>query len=283
MGGRHLFAVTGALALGACASLISNAGAGLAGSISSAMLNQNDPAIVRDGAPAYLMMLDGMVEDSPDNPALLAAAAELYASYGVVFVDEPDRARKLTTRGRDYGRRALCAVNSAACGLWDRPYEAYVNGLKELGRKDVPAMYTAAFSWLAYIRAHADDWRAVARLPEVTRTLERLQALNADYRPASVEHYLAVLNTFRPPALGGDFDAGLRHFQRAVELAGDRDLSIKVDFARYYARTLYERELHDRLLNEVLEADAEQRGFVLTNTLAQAEARALLDSADDYF
>ncbi len=62
-----------------------------------------------------------------------------------------------------------------------------------------------------------------------------------------------------------------------------RDLSIKVDCARYYARTLYDRELHDRLLNEVLTADPVHEGFTLFNTLAQEEAQELLDSADDYF
>lgn len=281
---RRPLAAAFAFVLGGCASMmISSAGAGLADSVGSAMRNQNDPEIVRDGAPAFLMMLDGFVEESPDDPELLAAAAELYASYGVVFVDQPERARKLTSRARAYGRRAVCASEPAACGIWGRPYEEYLSGLEAFDRKDVPAMYTLVVSSLAYIQAHSDDWKAVARLPEVTATLRRLQALDPDYRTADVEHYLGVLNTFRPPALGGDFEAGLAHFERAVELAGDRDLSIKVDFARYYARTLYERELHDGLLTEVLEADAEVPGYVLSNTLAQSEARALLESADDYF
>ena len=64
---------------------------------------------------------------------------------------------------------------------------------------------------------------------------------------------------------------------------GGRDLSAKVDYARYYARTLYDRELHDRLLGEVLAADPVQEGFTLFNTLAQQTAQELLDSADDYF
>lgn len=280
---RRLFAGLPALTLGACASLISNAGAGFADSIGSAMRNQNDPEIVRDGAPAFLMMLDGFVEDSPDNPDLLAAAAELYAGYGVVFVDQPERARKLTARGREYARRAVCVTESSACGIWDLPYAEYAARLDGFEAEDVSALYTLVVSSLAFIQARSDDWKALARLPEVKETLQRVRALDPGYRTADVEHYLAVLNTLRPPALGGDFDAGLAHFERAVALAGDRDLSIKVDFARYYARTLYERELHDRLLNEVLEADADVPGYVLTNTLAQDEARALLESGDDYF
>ena len=66
-------------------------------------------------------------------------------------------------------------------------------------------------------------------------------------------------------------------------MAGLEDLGIKVDYARYYARTLYDRELHDRLLNEVLEANPYQKGLVLLNTLAQEDARELLASADEYF
>ena len=73
------------------------------------------------------------------------------------------------------------------------------------------------------------------------------------------------------------------HYERAIALSGGRDLSIKVSYARYYARTLYERELHDRLLNEVLAADPVQPGYTLFNTLAQDEAVELLESADDYF
>ena len=50
-----------------------------------------------------------------------------------------------------------------------------------------------------------------------------------------------------------------------------------------YANLMYERELHDRLLNEVLDADPNQNGFVLTNVMAQKEAATLLTEADDYF
>ena len=77
--------------------------------------------------------------------------------------------------------------------------------------------------------------------------------------------------------------AGLAHFERAMSLSGGYNLSIMVDFAKYYARTLYDRDLHDQLLNEVLAADPVYTGYTLFNTLAQDEAKDLLASADDYF
>jgi hypothetical protein len=269
--------------LTACATMVASAGSGLAGNLTVAMMNQDDPAIVRDGAPAYLLMLDSFVEGSPGSESVLAAAAELYAAYGVVFVDEPLRARRLTTRARSYGQRALCAANDEVCGIWELPYEKFRQQLTSIRPRDADVLYTFGLSWIAYIQAHSDDYSALARLPQVEATLLQVQLLDPDHEAASVQRYLGILNTIRPPALGGDFEAGQAHFERALELSGGRDLGIKVDYARYYARPLYDRELHDRLLREVLEAEPVQRGYTLFNTLAQEEAEELLASADDYF
>ena len=198
-------------------------------------------------------------------------------------MDDPVRARKLTTRGRDYGRRALCEAREAACGIWDYSYEAFVGALKTVKARDVPALYTFGLSWIAWIQAHSDDFGALAKLPLAQATLRRVQKIDRSYEEATIEHLLGVLNTIRPPALGGDFEAGLVHFERAMRVSEGRDLSIKVDYARYYARTLYDRELHDRLLEEVLAADPVEPDLTLFNTLAQDDAQTLLESADDYF
>ncbi len=280
---RFLMIIAVSALLAGCASMVATAGSGLAGNLNAAIMNQDDPELVRDGAPAYLLMLDSFVEGSPDNEAALGAAAQLYSAYGVVFVDDPVRARKLTTRGRDYGRRALCAAAEEVCGIWDLPYDEFVTQLEQLDRRQVPALYTFGLSWIAWIQAHSDDYAALAKLPQTQAVLWRVQELDRSYEEANIEHYLAVLNTIRPPALGGDFDAGLRHFEQALRVSGGRDLSIKVNYARYYARTLYNRELHDRLLGDVLAADPVEPGLTLFNTLAQDDARELLASAEDYF
>ena len=94
---------------------------------------------------------------------------------------------------------------------------------------------------------------------------------------------MGILLTLRPPALGGKPDEARDHFERAIELSGGRDLTAKVEYARSYARLLYERKLHDRLLNEVLAADPYADGLTLGNVLAKDDALALLAEADDYF
>jgi hypothetical protein len=198
-------------------------------------------------------------------------------------VDDPQRARKLTARGREYGRRALCSAKESICGIWNESYDGFALRLQEVTENEIEALFTFSLSWIAYIQAHADDFMALAKLPFAQLALRRVREIDPRYEEANIEHYLGVLDTIRPPALGGEFESGREHYERAIALSGGRDLSIKVSYARYYARTLYERELHDRLLNEVLAADPVQPGYTLFNTLAQDEAVELLESADDYF
>jgi hypothetical protein len=58
---------------------------------------------------------------------------------------------------------------------------------------------------------------------------------------------------------------------------------VRVLFAQHYTRLVFDRELHDRLLAEVMAADPDVRGLVLVNTLARQRAGELQASADAYF
>jgi hypothetical protein len=148
---------------------------------------------------------------------------------------------------------------------------------------DGAALFGYAVSLLAYIRAHGSDFTAIAALPRVEYALQRLLTLANPSRIGVVNMYLGILNTLRPEALGGKPQQGRAYFEKAIELTQGNDLTVKVEFARGYARLIYDRELHDRLLNEVLQQAPRQPGLTLFNVLAQRQAKELLASADDYF
>lgn len=269
-----------------CGSLVESATAGLAENLSVAILDQEDPALVRDGTPAYLLLLDSFVAGSPDNADLLSSASQLYAAYGTAFVSDPRRAQLLTEKGRDYGRRALCSERRATCDLEGKDFAAYQAAIESVDAKASGSLFTYSVATLAYIRAHSGDYTALADLPKAELALNHLLSFPEGESAASqgdIYKYLGILNTLRPPALGGDPEQGRVYFERALDLSDGRDLSVKVEYARGYARMLYERELHDRLLEEVVAADPRAPGLTLFNSLAQEQARELLASADDYF
>lgn len=266
-----------------CASLISNAASDFADNLSAAVVNQNDPETVRDGAPAYMLLLDSLLEGSPDDPALLSAAAGLYASYGAVFADDPARAARLTERALDYADRAICLSYAPSCEWNSVTYDVFQASLAGLKARHADVVYAYGVAFLAYIRAHSEDWNALARLPHMETLLNRYLEIGSETTAGTVYTYLGILVTLRPPALGGEPEKGRAYFERAIELSDGADLSAKVEYARGYARPLYERDLHDRLLNEVMAAEPELPGYTLTNVLAQRDATELLATADDYF
>jgi hypothetical protein len=271
------------LALTGCAALMGSATARFADDLSASILDQNDPETVRAGAPAYLLALDGLIEGKPENTGLLLAGARLYGAYASAFVEDEVRLRRLWDRALGYARRALCLEAPGVCGAVEAPYDEFAASLEAVGRADVPAVYGFGAAWAGWVQAHADDWAAVAELPKIEALMGRTVALDESYDGGAAHVYLGVLFTQRPASLGGRPEEGREHFERGIALAEGRNLMAKVLYARHYARLVFDRPLHDRLLGEVVEADPEAPGLTLVNTLAQEEAQLLLDAGDDYF
>lgn len=249
-----------------------------------AILDHNDPETVRDGAPAWLLMVDALAAGRPHDATAQAHAAQLYAAYAGGFAaDDPPRARRLATRAREYGRASLCAQRRDACELASLPFERFDAMLATVRERDLQALYAAALGELVYIQAHADHWGAIAGLPRAQRMLERVVELDDAFERGAPHAFLGVLHSLRPPALGGEPERGRAHFERALELSDGRDLMTQVLFAEYYARVSYDRAMHDGILERVLDADPRAPGYTMSNVLAQRRARELLASAGDYF
>ena len=280
---RLFFTLLIMVPLGGCAGIVASATGGMAAGLSDAILDQNDPETVEAGTPAYLLLIDGLIHDSPKSEPLLLSGAKLYGAYAGVFVKDSERAQRLTTRSREYAERALCQRRASLCGLATRPFDDYRAGLAGLGKADVPALYTLATAWAGWVQAHSSDWNAIADLARVRAAMERVVELDETYESGSAHLYLGVMTTLLPPTLGGKPEEGRAHFERAIVLSQGRDLMAKVEYARRYARLVFDRPLHDRLLNEVLQTPVTAPGLTLRNTLAQRAARDLLKSADKYF
>ncbi len=275
--------VLGIGALTGCSSITASLTGRMSESLSKGVLNQNDPETVRQGAPAYLIMIDGFISDDPENADVLMSGAQLYAAYSAAFVEDADRAKLMSLKARDYGRRALCLTNDSTCGIWEKPYDQFetvINGLQE---KDIEGMFVAGMTWATWIQANRDDWAAIADKARVESIMLRVVSLDEAFRRGSAHLYLGVLATLIPEALGGKPEEGRKHFERSIELSGGQDLMAKVLLARDYARLVFDRDLHDRLCREVIAADPDIEGLTLNNTMAQREAQALLDDSQDYF
>jgi len=110
-----LLLVAATTLLAGCAGLVSKATDRMATNLGNAVLNQNDPATVRDGLPAYLLLLDGLLEGSPESPALLAASSRMYSSYAGSFVHDNLRAKRLSRKALDRAWKSMCVKPGPLC------------------------------------------------------------------------------------------------------------------------------------------------------------------------
>jgi hypothetical protein len=253
----------------------------LASNLTTAMLNQNDPEIVRSGAPAYLLLIDSLIEGDPTERGLLYAGAKLYGSYAGGLVSDPARKQRLTDKALDYAARGLCQETEKLCHSFKQPFQVFASNLEAVDPGEIEGIYLYATSWAGWIEAHSDDWNAIAELPKAKAMLAWVVDLDPAYEQGRAQLYLGVINSQVPPSLGGKPEIGRSHFESAMNYSNERDLIVKVEYARHYARLVFDQTLHDRLLNEVISADPVSPGLTLTNIIAQQQAEELL--RDDYF
>lgn len=275
---KHLTTAVFCLLLGACSVTK------LPDNLSRAMLNQDDPEVVAAGAPAYLLMLDALILTYPENERFLLAGAQLYGAYAGVFAQDEEQAKTMANKSLAYARRALCEYDDEACALVDGQADDLLPGLKRnYSEDDINIFYAYGAAWAGWVQANTDDWNAVAQVGKVKTLMSWVADYAEDYDNGTVQVYLGVLESQLPPSVGGKPDVGKAHFEKAIALSNNQHLMAKVLYAEQYARLMFEQELHDRLLKEVLDADPYAEGLTLINHLAQRQAAILLAESSDYF
>lgn len=271
------------LYLTGCASIVSSVTSDMADNLTRAILNQNDLETVRTGAPAYMLMIDSMVEGDPDNTRLLLTGAKLYSSYTSVFVEDEERAKRLADKSFEYARRALCEDVRRLCNALSLKQAEFDEQLETTESSEIAVLYGFASAWAGWIQQNSDDWNALADLPKLTALLERCVELDESFDNGGGHLYLAILNTQLPPSLGGKPEKGRRHYEKARQISQGYNLMVDVAMAQYYARIIFDKELHDELLNNVMLDSGDYPEFTLINTYAKQQASQLLAESDEYF
>lgn len=258
--------------------------AGLLEDVAKSTYQQSDLKMVREGMPAYLMLMDGMVEALPANEQLLINTAQAYSSFASVFVEakDPEYAAVLYFKARGYAIRAL-----RARGLPD-PLHAHVDTLREdlnrLGKKDVPYLFWAAASWGSWIRLNLNSMEALADLPKVELMMKRVLELDEGFYYGGPHLFMGIWFASRPSVAGGNLATAQQHFLRALELGQGKFLMAYVYYANHYARQAQDKDLFISTLHTVLDTPANiLPELTLLNTVARENAKDLLNRQEQYF
>ena len=258
----------------------------VASQLSEGLMRQDDVTLVRDGAPAFLLMLDALTESHPDNPTVLLAASEAQFAYATAFVDKEDRKRAQTMyrKSMQYGQRALAMGNRKfAAAVQEPSIDRFTASLKGFRKPDAKALITTATAWAMWIIANSDSPAALGEMPKVMAMMSRVEELDPTIREGGVDLFRGIYYTVMPLGGGRDLDKARAHFERSMEIAGPDYLLARVTFAEFYARYAFDEPLFEQTLRDVLAAAPQAPQFTLMNAVAKMRAQDLLDQMEELF
>ena len=256
--------------------------------VAKAATKQSDPVLIREGTPAYLMLLDGLLEAYPENKRLHLAACQTYASYAASLSWETEsqaRIRALNLRAKEHGIRSLSdddgtRFRNASTG----DLESFKTFLLGYGPKDVPALFWTTAAWAGWIAAGTGEPEAVADLPALEAAIVRLLELDESFYYGGPHLLMGVYLAAKPPVSERQLAQSREHFDRAFRLGGDQVLASRVMYAEYYARGMRDRQLFESTLRGVVDApEGRISELTLSNTMAKEKARKLLERTEEYF
>ncbi len=252
--------------------------------VAKAAYKQSDLRTIREGMPAYLMLMDGLIESWPDNEELLIAAAQAYSSFASVLGEEQDKTytKLLAAKARAYALRSL-----AQRGFKDpikSPFDDFKKDVQATGKKDVPYVFWSAACWANWIILNLDSMEAMAELPRVELLIRRAQELDEGFYYGGPDLFLGVWLASRPAVAGGDLKKAQQYFLRALDFGKGKFLMAYVYYADNYARRALDKELFVSTLNKVLETPADiSPVLTMVNTIAKNKAKELLRHTNEYF
>jgi len=269
-------AISKTMTVGATASLLED--------VAKSAYRQSDLRLIREGMPAYLMLIDGMVEAVPNNERLVINAAQAYASFAAAFVQNEDK----EYAGLLYARAKTYALSSLRLIGFKNPvameFDEFEKTLQTLGKKDVAYIFWAASCWGSWISLNQRSMEAMAELPRVELMMKRVLELDEGFYYGGAHIFTGILEASRPKIAGGDLTEAQRHFLRAIELGGGKFLMSRIYYAEYYARKAFDKKLFIDTLQEVLDTPADiEPDLTLLNTVAHMRAQKMLNEVDEYF
>ena len=273
--------------LGACSTgqMVARTSTSIMDSNVEAMNQETDLVLAEASMPSNLKLIEGLIQEDPENPKLLTYAAQGFYGYAFGFVELKDgqRAVALYERGTDYGKRALRAYG-VDIDLESATVDDIDAAVGQLGERAVPALFWTASNWAKQIDLKRTDPAYIAQLASTERLMHRVLELQPDFYYGGAYVYYGVYYGSRAPMLGGDFVRSEQNFANANAVSDGKLLMVDVLRAQYLERQRLDRQKFHVLLTRVVDDPVGSfPEMELANQVARARAKYLLDREDEWF
>ncbi len=271
---------------GAVQSVAVNSTSGILAYGMEALFEESDLVIAEQAIPGNLKLVEALykAKDSDDDK-LGAMLCQGYTGYALGFVEDtdPERAKAIYTRARDYGLKIL-RKNKTFDAAFDQDNDTFKAGVNAFTKDDVPVIFWTANAWGNLVNLGMADPEIVGDLSKVNALMDFVVRTDETFFYGSAHLYFGTILATMPRVLGGKPDLAKQHFDKCLAIGGKKMLLPFVYMAKSYAVQVQDKDLYLSLLKTVEETPIdilpEQR---LVNAIAKRKAKAMMERADDLF
>jgi len=250
-----------------------------------ALYEETDLTLAEQALASDIKLLEGMIKGDPENEDLLLLTSQAFSGYTMGFVEdeEPERAKSLYLRAKEYGMQVLrmdddFAQNESA------PLDDFAQAVNNLDEESLKAIFWTAFAWGSWINLSLDNPRALIELPKVEILMQRVLDLDKTYFHGSADLFFGSIWGTKPRMLGGDPEKARQFFENNLKTTEGNFLLTYIYYARFYAAKTLNEELFDQLLKKVEDTPADVLpGYQLLNMIAKKKAAYLKLKKEEWF
>jgi hypothetical protein len=226
-----------------------------------------------------------MIKGDPENEHLLLLTSQAIAGYALGFAEdeEPERAKSLYLRAKEYGLRVLRNDETFAAneeGNLDR----FTESANNLDRDYLGALFWTAFAWAGWINLSLDNPQALIELPKVQVLMQRVYDMDETYFHGSPHLFFGSVWGTKPRMMGGDPDKAKEHFEKNLQITEGKFLMTYVYYAKYYAAKTLDEDLFDEFIVKIENTQADVLpGYQFLNMIAKKKAKYLKELRDEWF
>lgn len=243
---------------------------------------QSDFHLVCEGGPAYLLMIDSLIESDPEDPALLTLGAKAYSGYLSALTECDTKRERLNTiaeKAKKYGVKRLSQQ------LPISPKESLDTLQKALASTtddDVGPLFWSTAAWTSWVFQQQGSPDSIADLVKIEKILLRLLELDESYADGAIHLILGSYYGAKPKMIGGKPELAAHHFEQGLRISKRSYLPLQIAYAQTYCRMTMNRKLHDLLLKEVIDFPLESAlDHALANQVAKTKAVKMIE--EDFF
>jgi len=269
---------------------------GVFDSIEYVYLSDDDPQLVKDAFPFNLKIIEILLDQNPDDREMLLTALSSFTMYSFGFVMEEaekrsiedytagneiyDRANKLFTRALRFGMHGM-ELKYPEFNNWMAKRDNENNPFE---KEDISYLYWLSAAMGGSISSSQGNPIFVVDLPKIGWLLEKSMELDESWNNGALYSAMISFTMSRPDVVKDREQIAREYFNKAVQASSGKDCSVFVRFAESVDIKNQNKVEFLENLNYVIVFDLETaKEFKLTNAMAKARAKWLIERIDDLF